>query len=164
MFFVVYAFGVISKKPLSNLRLWRFMPIAIFSNLLIQNSIWYSLLFIYLVLSVLGLCCCMPAFSSWREWGLLFVVVGRLSMWWFLFLQSTGSRVCRLHSLWSRGLIAPWHAESSGSGIKPMSPALAGEFSFTVPPGKSLILSFNQFMFYTLFFIPNSIYILYIHT
>ena len=159
MFFVVYVFGVISKKPLSNLRLWRFMPIAIFSNLLIQNSIWYSLLFIYLVLSVLGLCCCMPAFSSWREWGLLFVVVGRLSMWWFLFLQSTGSRVCRLQSLWSRGLIAPWHAESSGSGIKPMSPALAGEFSFTVPPGKSLILSFNQFMFYTLFFIPNSIYI-----
>ena len=32
-------------------------------------------LFIYLFLAVLGLCCCVRAFSSCGEWGLLFVVV-----------------------------------------------------------------------------------------
>ena len=32
-------------------------------------------LFIYLFLAVLGLRCCMRAFSSCGEWGLLFVVV-----------------------------------------------------------------------------------------
>ena len=31
--------------------------------------------FIYLFLPVLGLCCCVRAFSSCGEWGLLFVVV-----------------------------------------------------------------------------------------
>ena len=30
-------------------------------------------LFIYLFLAVLGLCCCVQAFSSCGEWGLLFV-------------------------------------------------------------------------------------------
>ena len=37
------------------------------------------------------------------------------------------------------GLVVPWHVESSGPGIKPMSPALAGVFLSTVPSGKSLI-------------------------
>ena len=32
-------------------------------------------LFIYLFLAVLGLCCCVRAFSSCSEWGLLFVAV-----------------------------------------------------------------------------------------
>ena len=31
--------------------------------------------FIYLFLAVVGLCCCLRAFSSCGEWGLLFVVV-----------------------------------------------------------------------------------------
>ena len=45
------------------------------------------LLFIYLFLAVLGLCCCMPSFSSCGEWGLLFIAVCRL-----LLLSSMGSR------------------------------------------------------------------------
>ena len=32
-------------------------------------------LFIYLFLAALGLCCCIWAFSSFGEWGLLFVAV-----------------------------------------------------------------------------------------
>ena len=36
------------------------------------------ILFIYLFLAALGLCCCARAFSSCREWRLLFVVVCRL--------------------------------------------------------------------------------------
>ena len=35
-------------------------------------------LFIYLFLAALGLCCCVRAFSSCSEWGLLFIVVHRL--------------------------------------------------------------------------------------
>ena len=36
------------------------------------------------------------------------------------------------------GLVAPWHVETSqGPGIKPTSPALAGRFLTTRPPGKS---------------------------
>ena len=35
-------------------------------------------LFIYLFLAALGLCCCVQAFSSCSEQGLLFVVVRRL--------------------------------------------------------------------------------------
>ena len=30
----------------------------------------------------------------------------------------------------------PWHVESSGSGIEPVSSELAGEFFTTEPPGK----------------------------
>ena len=37
------------------------------------------------------------------------------------------------------GLVAPWHVGSSWTGIEPMSPALAGGFLTTAPPGKSLI-------------------------
>ena len=37
-------------------------------------------LFIYLFLAVLGLCCCLPAFSSCGERGLLFLVVRGLLM------------------------------------------------------------------------------------
>lgn len=78
----------------------------------------------------------LPAFSSCREWGLLFVVVGRLSMWWFLFLQSTGSRVCRFQSLWYRGLIAPWHAEIFWVRDQTHVPHV-GRRVLTAPPGKS---------------------------
>ena len=35
------------------------------------------------------------------------------------------------------GLVAPWHVGSSGTGIEPVSPALAGGFLTTGPPGKS---------------------------
>ena len=35
------------------------------------------------------------------------------------------------------GSVAPWHVDLPGPGMEPMSPALAGRFLFTVPPGKS---------------------------
>ena len=45
----------------------------------------------YLFLAVLGLRCCVRAFSSCGERGLLFVVV-LFSLRWLLLLRSTGSR------------------------------------------------------------------------
>ena len=43
----------------------------------------------YLVLAVLGLCCCVRAFSSCHERGLQ---CAGFSLSWLLLLQSTGSR------------------------------------------------------------------------
>ena len=42
-----------------------------------QNS-FHWILFIYLFLAMLGLCCCTWPFSNGGKWGLLFVVVCRL--------------------------------------------------------------------------------------
>ena len=47
--------------------------------------------------------------------------------------SSCGAQALLLHSMW----------DLPGPGIKPMSPALAGGFLTTVPPGKSLPLVFN---------------------
>jgi len=61
---------------------------------------------------VLGLHCCMWAFSSCGEWGLLLVaVLGLLTVVTFV-VEGMGSRVCGLHYL-HRSLAAPWHVESS---------------------------------------------------
>ena len=43
-------------------------------------------------------------------------------------LSSCGTRAQLLHGMW----------DLPGPGIEPMSPALAGRFLTTVPPGKSL--------------------------
>ena len=89
-------------------------------------------------MAVLGLRFCARAFSSCGKRGPLFIVVGgtltivaslvaehRLQT---LRLSSCGSRAQVLRSMWD--LPRP--------GLKPVSPALAGRFSTTVPPGKPL--------------------------
>ena len=103
--------------------------------------------FIYLFLAVLGLCCCAWAFSSCgkrashcsgfsccraRALGMrASVVVARgLSSCglWALErrLSSCGTRAQLLRSMW----------DLPGPGLEPMSPALAGRFLTTAPPGK----------------------------
>ena len=47
----------------------------------------------------------------------------------------------RAQLLWHMGLVAGWHVESSGPGVEPMSPALAGGFLTTGLPGKSKALT-----------------------
>ena len=93
-------------------------------------------LFIYLFLAVLGLCFCARAFSSCGKWGPLFIAVhGPLTIAASLVaehrlqtrrLSSCGSRAQSLRRMWD--LPRP--------GLEPVSPALAGRFSTTVPPGK----------------------------
>ena len=110
--------------------------------------------YIFLSLAALGLCCCAWAFSSCSERGLLFVAVHRLLLLWSMGsrhagfsscstwaqqLWHTGSRACRLSSCgpWAQLLCGTW--DLPGPGIEPVSPALAGGFLTTAPPGKSLI-------------------------
>ena len=50
-------------------------------------------------MAALGLHCCVWAFSSCSEWGLLSLWCVGVSLWWLLFLQSMGTRVCRLQLL-----------------------------------------------------------------
>ena len=87
-------------------------------------------------MTVLGLRFCARAFSSCGKQGPLFITVRRpLTIMAPLVaehrlqtrrLSNCGSQAQLLHSMWD--LPRP--------GLEPMSPALAGRFSTTVPPGK----------------------------
>ena len=91
-------------------------------------------------MAVLGLRFCARAFSSCGKSGPLFIAVrGPLTIVAFLVaehrlqtrrLSSCGSRAQLLRGMWD--LPRP--------GLEPMSPALAGRFSTTVPPGKPHIV------------------------
>ena len=93
-------------------------------------------------MAVLGLCFCVRASSSCGKWGPLFIVVrGPLIIAASLVaehrlqtrrLSNCGSRAQLLRGMWD--LPRP--------GLEPMSPAVAGRFSTTAPPGKPMGLVF----------------------
>ena len=87
-------------------------------------------------MAVLGLRFCARAFSSCGKWGPLFIAVRgpliiaaspvaehRLQM---RRLSNCGSRAYLLRSMW----------DLPRTGLEPVSPALAGRFPTTAPPGK----------------------------
>ena len=99
-------------------------------------------LFIYLFLAVLGLRFCARAFSSCGKWGPLFIAVsGPLAIAASLAakhrLQTRRLSNC---GSWAQLLRGMW--DLPRTGLEPMSPALAGRFSTTAPPGKPLLPSF----------------------
>ena len=91
-------------------------------------------------MTVLGLRFCARAFSSCGKWGPLFIAVcGPLTIAASLVaehrlqthrLSNCGSRAQPLRGTWD--LPRP--------GLEPVSPALAGRFSTTAPPGKPLLV------------------------
>ena len=93
-------------------------------------------------MAVLGLRFCARAFSNCGKRGPLFIAVrGPLTIAASLVAEhgvqtrrrsSCGSRAWLLRSMWD--LPRP--------GLEPVSPALAGRFSTTVPPGKSHLFIF----------------------
>ena len=101
------------------------------NDYLVPRYFFFLILFYYLLLAALGLRCCARAFSSCGEQGLLFVAVrGLLTVVASLVaeyrLSSCGARAQLLHGMW----------DLPGPGLEPMSPALAGGFLTTAPPGK----------------------------
>ena len=50
----------------------------------------------YLILALLGLCCCMWTIFSCGEWGYSLVACVGFLLHWFLLLQKAGSRMHRL--------------------------------------------------------------------
>ena len=127
---------------------------------------------------MLGLCGCVWAFSSYCEWGLSWLQC--VGLHWFL-LQSTGSRMLRLHlnsgsralegsvasagGLQSTGSAVVVHGIScsvacgvfpyQGSNLCP--PALSGRFSDTVPrkprPIYNLMCHYTVLKFVSKFFV-----------
>ena len=98
----------------------------------------------YLFLAAFGLRCCARAFSSCGERGLLCgarasVVVARG-------LSSCSSRALehRLSSCGARAELLCGMWDLPGPGLEPVSPALAGGFSTTVPPGNPLVYNSIQ--------------------
>ena len=88
-------------------------------------------------MAALGLCCCARAFSSCGQWGLLFVAEhgpwsARVLVVAACGLSSCGARAQLLRGMW----------DLPGPGLEPVSPALGGGFSTTVPQGKSLLTAF----------------------
>ena len=100
--------------------------------------VFFLNLFIYLFMAVLGLRFCARAFSSCGKRGSLFIVVRRpLTIAASLVaehrlqkrrLSNCSSRAQLLRSMW----------DPPRPGLEPVSPALAGRFSTTAPPGKPL--------------------------
>ena len=94
---------------------------------------------------MLGLRFCARALSSCGKWGPLFIAVrGSLTIVASLVaehrlqtrrLSSCGSRAQLLHGMWD--LPRP--------GLEPVSPALAGRFSATAPPGKPRTIFLYRF-------------------
>ena len=96
-------------------------------------------------LAVLGLRFCARAFSSCGKWGPLFIAVhGPLTIAASLVAEHR-LQTRRLGSCGSRAqlLRGMWHLPRSG--LEPVSPALAGRFSTTAPPGKPLLCVFTQY-------------------
>ena len=82
-------------------------------------------------MAVLGLHFCARAFSSCGKRGPLFIVVcGPLT------ITAYRLQTCRLSNCgsWTQVLRSMW--DLPRPGLKPVSPALAGRFSTTAPPGK----------------------------
>ena len=87
-------------------------------------------------MAVLGLLFCARAFSSCGEWGPLFIAVhGPLTIAASLVVEHR-LQVRRLSSCGSRAQLLCGMWDLPRSRLEPMSPALAGRFSTTAPPGK----------------------------
>ena len=86
---------------------------------------------------MLGLCFCARAFSSYGKWGPLFIAVrGPLTIAASLAAEH-GLQTRRLSSCGSRAQLLRGMWDLPGPGLEPVSPALAGGFSTTAPPGKA---------------------------
>ena len=89
-------------------------------------------------MAVLGLRFCARAFSSCGKWRPLFIAVcGPLTITASLVAEHR-LQTCRLSSCGSRVQLLRGMWDLPRPGLEPVSPALAGGFSTTAPPGKPL--------------------------
>ena len=91
---------------------------------------------------MLGLRFCARAFSSCGEWEPLFITVrGPLTIAASLVAEHR-LRTRRLSSCGSRAQLLRGMWDLPTPGLEPVSPALAGGFSTTAPPGKPKMLKY----------------------
>ena len=97
-------------------------------------------------MAVLGPRFCARAFSSCGEWGPLFITVcGPLTITASLVVEHK-LQTCRLSICGSRAQLLCSMWDLPRPGLEPMSPALAGRFSTTAPPGKPHPLIFSLYV------------------
>ena len=97
---------------------------------------YFFIFFVNLFLAVLGLRFCARAFSSCGKRGPLFIAVcGPLTIAAFLVVEHR-LQMRRLSSCGSRAQLLCGMWDLPRPGLEPVSPALAGGFSTTAPPGK----------------------------
>ena len=93
-------------------------------------------------MAVLGLRFCARAFSSCGKWGPLFIAVrGPLTITASLAVEHR-LQTCRLSNCGSQAQLLRSMWDLPRPGLEPVSPALAGRFSTTAPPGKPLYCLF----------------------
>ena len=93
-------------------------------------------LFIFIFMAVLGLRFCARAFSICGKWGpLFFAVRGPLTIAASLVAEHR-LQTRRLSNCGSRAQLLRGMRDPPRPGLEPVSPALAGRFSTTAPPGK----------------------------
>ena len=87
-------------------------------------------------MAVLGLRFCMRAFSSCGERGPLFIAVRRPLVIVASLVAERRLQTRRLSNCGSRAQLLRSMWDLPRPGLEPVSPALAGRFSTTAPPGK----------------------------
>ena len=128
------------ESCLCRLQFWKFaknisLPAVLVYFFKIFIYLFKIYLFIYLWL-VLGLRFCARAFSSCGKWGPVFIAVrGPLTIAASLVAEHR-LQTCRLSNCGSRAQSLRGTWDLPRPGLEPVSPALAGRFSTTAPPGK----------------------------
>ena len=127
-----------------------FSPINILLSQPISLYCFFCLfvcLFVCFFMAVLGLRCCVRAFSSCGKWGPLFITVRRP----FTIAAPPAAehrlQTCRLSNCGSRSQLLRGMWDPPRPGLEPVSPALAGRFSTTAPPGKPSLYCFFPYFF-----------------
>ena len=93
-------------------------------------------------MAVLGLRFCARAFSGCGKWGPLFIAVrGPLTIAASPVAEHR-LQTCRLSNCGSRAWLLRGMWDLPRPGLEPVSPALAGGFSTTAPPGKPCLIHF----------------------
>ena len=106
---------------------------------------------LFFFLAVLGLRFCARAFSSCGERGPLFIAVRRPLTIVASLVAEPRLQTRRLSNCGSRAQLLRGMWDLPRPGLEPVSPALAGRFSPTAPPGKPPFACFNFYLLIYLF-------------
>ena len=113
-------------------------------------------LFVCLFMAVLGLRFCVRAFSSCGKQGPLVIAVHRPLTIAASLVAEHRLQACRLSNCGSRAQLVRGMWDLPRPGLEPVSPALAGRFSTTSPPGKPHFILFLKKSCY--FFLALKLY------
>ena len=135
-------------KKVQTIGVLNIQYIIFFFFLIFQLTFFFFLtlglfiLFIYLFMAVLGPCFCARAFSSCGKWGPLFIAVRRPLTIAASPIAEHRLQTRRLRNCGSRAQPLCGTRDLPRPGLEPVSPALAGRFSTTAPPGKPSVHNF----------------------